>query len=408
MHRLIPALPGACLLLALFPSSAVAQVQSGADEPEERPRLTFGPLGVTPKLALRDIGVDTNVFRTATDARRDFTATIGPGADTWLRLGRTRLRTSTQLDWIYFQRFGEQRSFNFSEDVRVDVDLVRVAPFLRTSFARTRQRTNPELDLRIRQRRTLVGGGANIRVGPNLVVETEVLASQLSLDDETPEEAVLAAALNRRTHAGSVSGRWRLTPLTTFVLRGEVARDEFEHTPLRDSRSFMLLPGLELRPLALISGHAFVGVKRFATDDEMLPDFTGLIAEVAVGWTISDLARFSVQVRRDVEYSFQETDPYFLLTDVGVDARHALGYDWDVVGRAGLSNLAYRSVAAGLPIAGGDRIDWAHLVGGGVGRRFGDDIRVGVDVDRVSRRSSRIDREFQGFRIGGTFTYGYD
>ena len=284
MTRSFIALLGACLLSAAVPASVQAQVRPETDDPEVRPRIYLGPLGVTPKISIQDIGVDTNVFRTANGAESDFTTTIGPGVDTWLRLGRARLRTSTQLDWIYFQRFDQQRSFNLSEDARLDLDLVRVTPFVRGNYTRTRQQPNPEIDIRVPQRRTLAGGGIGIRFGPNFVVEAEGLASQLALDDETPEEAFLADALNRKTRTGRVSGRWRLTPLTTFVVKGEVMRDEFERNSLRDSRSFTLLPGIELRPLALISGHAHVGLKRFATDAASLPDFTGVVADVEVSW----------------------------------------------------------------------------------------------------------------------------
>ena len=32
---------------------------------------------------------------------------------------------------------------------------------------------------------------------------------------------------------------------------------------------------------------------------------------------------------------------------------------------------------------------------------------IGFDVDRVARRSTLAFREYRGFRIGGSFTYGY-
>ena len=119
------------------------------------------------------------------------------------------------------------------------------------------------------------------------------------------------------------------------------------------------------------------------------------------------MTQFGVRVNRNVEYSFDQTEPYLLLTDFNLEVRQALGYDWDVVGRAGVSKLGYRSVSSGTSVTGTDRTDWADIVGAGFGRRLGDDVRIGVDLDRVSRRSPRADREYQGFRIGGSFTYGY-
>jgi hypothetical protein len=407
MRHLHPGLLGVCLFAVMLPASAQAQSSIATDEPAERPRFNFGPLGLTPKLAIRDIGVDTNVFRTAVEPAHDFTATLGPGVDATLRLGRARLRLDSQLEWIYFRTFDQQRSFNFSELGRIDVDMVHVAPFVRGEYTQTRQQPTPEIDVRVQQLRTLGGGGVAIRISPTFSIEPEMTVSTLDLEDEGLLFSTLADALNRRTQTMSVAGSWRVTPLTTFVVRGEALRDTFDRNPLRDSQSFSVLPGLELKPLALISGHAFVGVTRFVPDAAELPDYTGMVADVAVSWIIRDLTRFNVRVNRNVEYSFEATEPYFLLTELSVDVMQALGYQWDVVGRAGTSRLAYQRISVAGSTVESDRTDWLDLYGGGIGRRLGDNVRIGFDVDRVGRRSPLAFREYQGFRIGGSFTYGY-
>ena len=45
--------------------------------------------------------------------------------------------------------------------------------------------------------------------------------------------------------------------------------------------------------------------------------------------------------------------------------------------------------------------------GVGVGRRVGDYIRAGFDVDYNERRSEVAFRGYEGFKFGGSFTYGY-
>ena len=59
--------------------------------PAEEARMHLGPLALTPRFSVRNLGVDTNVFNSANLPTRDFTATFGPGVDTWLRIGRARL-----------------------------------------------------------------------------------------------------------------------------------------------------------------------------------------------------------------------------------------------------------------------------------------------------------------------------
>ncbi len=64
----------------------------------------------------------------------------------------------------------------------------------------------------------------------------------------------------------------------------------------------------------------------------------------------------------------------------------AIGSGWDVVGRVALTLMAYQGfdrVDNVLP----DRTDRTWLVGTGVGRRFGADVRIGVDVNYVTRVS---------------------
>ncbi len=47
------------------------------------------------------------------------------------------------------------------------------------------------------------------------------------------------------------------------------------------------MPGFELRPQALISGEAFVGVRRFATLSDQAPDYTGIVAAVKTAYTVA-------------------------------------------------------------------------------------------------------------------------
>ena len=81
------------LLLALVPAGVSAQTTDGAAEP----RFIFGPLGITPRIALRDLGVDSNPRNSPDAAEQDFTATFVPAVDTYLRIGRAKLTAKTSV-----------------------------------------------------------------------------------------------------------------------------------------------------------------------------------------------------------------------------------------------------------------------------------------------------------------------
>jgi hypothetical protein len=163
------------------------------------------------------------------------------------------------------------------------------------------------------------------------------------------------------------------------------------------------MPGLEFRPSALISGTAFVGYRRFRTLNPTVPDYAGVVASVELKYVALDAFRIVGQVKRDIDYSLDLSEPFFVSTSVGADVTQMLGVSWDVVARLRRGTLAYRAGTAG----GTGRVDRVRLLGLGVGRRLGDDLRVGIDVDQVVRTSALAARTFAGIRVGGSLTYGY-
>ncbi|HET9373010.1 MAG TPA: outer membrane beta-barrel protein [Vicinamibacterales bacterium] len=392
------------LLAPWAPADAYAQA---VDDPRPLARLHFGPLAVTPRITVRDIGVDTNVFNAETGEERDFTMTIMPTADAWLRIGRLHLSSTTGLEWNYYQSASEQRAFNLNERLRLDIDLVRVAPYVTGVYERTRRRPSLEIDERVQQLTKGGGGGIVLNVGPRLDLDLAAQVEDLSYDEGEYGDERLAIALNRESRELRVTPRWTLSVLSAFAVRTKMTRDRFEFSPVRDSDSFSIMPGFEFKPLALISGDAFVGVRRFNARQAAVPDFTGVVAAVDVLYVMRDMTRFGIKVGRDVEYSYEPTEPYYIQSGVNLEVTQALGGSWDAVGRAGGGRLAYQSLA-GLTGAGGDdRVDRVAEFGGGFGRRLGEQIRIGLNIDHVSRTSVVAGRSYNGLRVGGAFTYGY-
>src|SRR5687768_17712118 len=108
-----------CALVALFLaqaafSAAEPQATSPASAPSTEPggpgALRLGPAYFTPSLRISSLGLDTNVFYTATDRRTDFIAHGGPGLEMVLPLrGAFRLRADGTLGYLYFARTKSQR-----------------------------------------------------------------------------------------------------------------------------------------------------------------------------------------------------------------------------------------------------------------------------------------------------------
>lgn len=392
-----------CLLLGVCPLPAWAQAES--DNPGATAALHLGPLAVQPTFGLTNVGVDSNVFHDSTN-RRDFTATIAPGAMTWLRVGPALLSGTTKADWVYFAQTTKQRSLDFSQQLRLDVPMALLAPYIEGEYVTTRQRPNPEIDARARRHTTGGTVGTAIRLDPLMTLDLSVGHSQIRYDAGLIFDGVdLGRALDQQTDHAALEYRLTLTPLTTLVFKGEAARDRFTHSPIRNADSFSVQPGFEFKPLALVSGSAFAGYKKFTPRSPGLPAFSGAVAAVQVVYAATQVTRVAAKFNRDVTYSFEPTQPYYLLTGGGITLTQLVAGNWDAVASASRQRLDYRNVVT----PGGDapsRADRVMQYGLGFGYRLRIDVRIGVSVNYESRQSPEPGRTYSGYSVGGSFTYG--
>jgi hypothetical protein len=393
-------------LLSIAVPRASAQGLGTAPDPSEA-ALSLGPVGLTPRLAIQDLGVDSNVFYAPDHPTRDVVAVIAPAVDASMRIGRSILSGTTTLQYAWFQKTASQRSINLSQTARLDVPLTRIAPYVQGAYLHTRQRPNLDIDERVQQLEQRGGFGTAIRLGP--FTSLDVGADVDRLDYSTGEfgDQVLAGALNRDTQSAHLQIDRNLTALTTLVVRAEARQDRFEFATVRNTDSLAVTGGLNFQPSALVSGTAHVGFKRTDAQSPLVPDFRGLVSDVNVSYVLREMTRFSVRVGRDVDYSFEDAWPYFLVTSVNLEIRQALGLRWDVVARGGHNRLSYRTLRNAGPEIDADRVDVVDLVGAGVGRHLGDEVRVGVDLNYQRRRSPVPLRTYEGYRLGGSVTYGF-
>jgi hypothetical protein len=391
------------ILLALLPASVSAQSIDGAVEP----RFIFGPLGITPRIALKDVGVDSNPQNLADNAERDFTATLVPGVDSVLRIGRGRLLSKSSVEYLHYNKSASQRSFNFNQELRAEVTLNRLTPFGAGGYLRTRQRPNLEIDTRVQQNTTFAAGGAALRLGARTHMELETRRTQFRFGDGKYGDPVVARALDRDSSAFAVTTKMAVSPLTTFVLRGESLRERFVFDTVRDSNSVSILPGFEFKPSALIAGKIAVGYRQFDALSTRVPDFGGIIGDVDARYTWHEQTRFGFKASRNIEYSIEDIQPYFVANGGGLEITQIIGLNWFAVARGSRTRLVYRNYIDGVVPAGDlGRSDRVDMYGVGFGRRLGDDIRVSLDVNNVRRLSTVRARQYEGYRVGVSISYG--
>jgi hypothetical protein len=398
----------ACVLQAGLAAPLLAQgipQQPTLPDPEQNGRFRLGFIRYTPSINISNLGVDTNVFNELEDPKEDFTVSFGPKAEFWSRLGpRARIYGSTGLDYQYFQEYESQRSFGTSNIARLDVDLGRLTPFLEADYTNTRVRPGYEIDERAR--RETAGGRAGVvaRVESKTRVLGWVSKDRYRFEaGEEFQDVNLSYALDRDSTGYGGGIQVDLTPLTTLLVDVERTEDRFTNSPERDADSLKVLPGFKFKPFALIDGSLLLGYRKFETIQPVIPDFDGIIAAIDLGYTLR-ATRISGQYNRDITYSYETFEPYYLQTDWQLTVVQKITSAWDVVGRGGRYKLDYERVGTADDVR---RSDTGTQYGGGMGYTLGQYVRLGFDVNYMNRESEAdITRNYDGVRAGFTVSYG--
>lgn len=382
-----------------------ALAQQSPPPPPGTPSFELGPLSVRPRLEIREIGVDDNVFNDFENPQSDFVATIVPRVEATLRMGWTRLIYGSTVEFVYFRDFIDERSVNRSSEGRFEVGEGLLRPFVLASVVDTRERLNAEIDVRAGRRQIGYGGGLDIALTSRTMITTLARRSTVDFDDGVSYRGVeLSRTLD--SHVDQFEGGLRiaLTPLTTWLMTAGVQKDRFEREPLRDSDSVKVVTGFQFSPLALMSGNAAVGYRRFTPVSGSLAEYQGIVAQVGLTYAVES-TRLEGQVERDVRYSFEELEPYYLTTNLRLVATERIAGPLDVQGTVGRQTMAYRELGGSADVS---RRDTATVYGGGLGYRIGATARFGVNAEWTRRRSdTRENRRYDRRRIFGTLSYGF-
>ena len=390
-----------------FTGAAAAQTDGGPDPAKVRVR--FGPLWLNPQLGLTNIGTDTNVFNEADDQqpKSDFTLTLVPRTDLWLRLGRSWLSGTIDEQLVWYQKYSSERSANnrLSATWKMPANVFNVQ--LGASYINARDRPGYEIDLRAPRQEVGLLAAVEGKVMSRTFVGVRVQRQTVDFDDASQfQNVLLRDQLNRETQIVAVTVRQQLTPLTSIELNGTRSEDSFDFSPLRDAVSSSFNANVTFDPLALISGTVSFGFRDFKPESPDLPGFTGGTMAADVAYTLQGSTRFTLRALRDIQYSFDITQPYYLQTGFEISVAQQVYGPVDVVGRVNEQWLAYRD-RAGVPVRASDRTDRIHSYGGGLGYHFGTDLRLGFNIDHA-RRTSDIDaRTYDGLKYGAALTYGF-
>jgi len=408
-HRLWLNLIALVALVMLGASAAEAQGPTPGVPDPDRVRVRIGPLWMNPTLSLTNAGIDTNVFNESDDQnpKRDLTLTVTPQTQAWLGMGRTWVTGVVKEDLVWFKKYSNQRTANHSYTVGWLIPLTRISFDVSGSWLTTHERPGFEIDARAGRKEHAFTGSVEIRGLSQTLFGVRGEQRNVDFaDDATFLGESLNQELNRTSTSAAFTVRHELTPLTSVTIDAGRRLDRFESASRRDSDSTFVNVGLQFDPFALVSGRAQFGVRDFTPLSSDVPAFRGATAAVNLTYVALGSTRLGVQITRDVQYSFDINQPYYLQTGTQLSLGQQIYGPVDMEGRVSLQRLAYRD-REGAAIEAPERVDHSRIYGFGFGYRMGQDVRVAFNVDKNNRDSALERRRYHGLKYGTAITYGF-
>jgi hypothetical protein len=396
-------LPFVVLSLAL---TGAASAQTVSEFVPETARIHLGRVRMDPTVALTNAGVDDNVFNAADvdHPRSDFTMTLTPKSNIWFPLGPAWVKGSVREDFVYYNQFATERSINSAYRIDTLLPMNRLTFDVGGGYEDVRDRPGFEIDARSRHTGTDGHGSIEMRAFGRTFVGTAFTRAHIDFEpDAMFLGQSLRTELTRTTTRENLTVRHELTPVTSAVALVARETDRFDYSPERDSDSTRAEFGVRFN--ARIGGSVALGFRNFQPLDPQVPAYHGMTTRADVSVSPFAATRIGVQAGRDLQYSLEKVQPYYIETGAGFSVTQGLSGPFDAVGRLGFQRLAYRGLVGVPGLA--DRTDSIESFGGGLGYRVGRDMRIGFNVDRQQRDSDYAHRSYGGMRYGTSVTYGY-
>jgi len=395
------------VLIVMLATVGIA-LPSSADAQNEG-RFVSGPLTWTPVFELREAGIDSNVFNSSLDPKEDKVGTASSHVSSLLTLGLLQAATQGSLDYQYFERYKNERGLNRRVSSHVDFPVTRFSPDVTVSWARVKERSGNEIDVRAPRTDWAYALGIQTKITSRVAV-TATGGRQKSTYERgfTFRGVEIAKQLDRETVLGSVLTRITLTPLTSLTLDTSVGRDRFPFRPDATTDNIRGNIGLDFAPDAVIRGRTSIGYHSMRplhadVSNPAAVAFGGITSATELGYTLLGVTRFNGRFSRDSSYSISTSQPIYVSTAGGLDILQTLFGPLDLNIRASREQLKYRETK----LAAGHR-DLADSLGGGLSMRIGSGAVVALIYDNTERRSTAgRDFEYQRRRIYTTVTYGF-
>ena len=151
---------------------------------------------------------------------------------------------------------------------------------------------------------------------------------------------------------------------------------------------------------AIIRGRVKVGFEDFQPDDPLLEPYKGLVTAAGLSFRGVWLGRFDGTITRQIHYSYDEVEGYFVSTggQVTYTQRVVGPLDVQVVWGASLEDYGRRVGAFA-------RTDESRIYGGGIGLNRDSGSRLGINYEYRSREARSTIESYSRRRVFASYMY---
>jgi hypothetical protein len=413
---------GAVLGSLLVFSTALGNAQAPAGPVPEataqgfagRPGLIrVGGWYLTPYIRIGTLGVDSNVFYTATDRQVDFTASGGPGLEIVRPFGtNSRFRLDGGLNYLWFARTESQRKLAGYGSALLQLEGVKTRFLVEEAYNQTFSRPTAEVDTRVFSETEGTQGLVRRNLGDRFRIEVYGSRRHTLTEDQEYLGTNLGNTLTEDRYAAAGELQLALSVKTSLVGGGEEQWYRFPRLPERNGRSTLAYGGLRTDETALVSGRALVGYRWFRLDRSSSVDRAIVYADVNETWNLTPKTKIIGTYGRDLDYSaYVTTGPTPTLVNERVEV---------VLDKVLASNVYFRLLARQqrlisdgeelllIPDEGlthSTRNDRLREGGAEIGYQFRSRVRIGVSALYTKRRSNIETFGIQGLLAGFKVEY---
>lgn len=395
------------MIMGLWSSATIAAAQSAVgtgpltgtltDTEPTAGVLSLGRVKLAPGITVRDLGWDDNVFDEpdAESPKEDYSVSATPDLSMFTQLRFVRVSAYGGADLTYYRKYSSERSVGYAGRARVDFLLSRMRPFVGGGQTKTRGRPNGEIDSRANRIESEASGGFAFDLSAHSLFYAAVYQASVDYEQALEDGIDLGQALTRDGTNYQGGLKTDLTPLLSLQLFGSYQEDRFRTEPIRNAIGKAGTAVIRIAPEAVLTGLVTLSYNDIHYADPGVRPFRGVVGSAAIVYPFLELGRFSLNLRRGVEYSFDAAEAYYVENSGALSYTHRLFGEVDLQAKVARSLFDYSARFTEPPHK--DTLDTAA---GSLGYNLRNRTRVALNYEYSRRRSPAFSvRNYQRRRV---------